>query len=152
MIGESYRRNGEWCGRQVLASNWVKESTTARHMTNCKPGIGYGYLWWVDPSERAYFAGARALGTPGTTSRISRNGASVCLRTVRPGCGRPNHRADGRVVARAGTDTVGRLLTCVCSRRTRGGAQVEPEPEPTMRRAFAAQTRDVSPRQDLVDQ
>jgi CubicO group peptidase (beta-lactamase class C family) len=55
-FGELYRRNGDWCGRPVITSDWVKESTTARHMTNYKPGMAYGYLWWVDPSARAYFA------------------------------------------------------------------------------------------------
>ncbi len=54
-FGLLYLRNGSWCGRQVVSAQWVKESTTAHHVTNYKPRVGYGYLWWVN-GDGSYFA------------------------------------------------------------------------------------------------
>jgi len=54
-FGLLYLRNGSWCGRQIVSARWVRESTTAHHTTNDKPGVGYGYLWWVN-GDGSYFA------------------------------------------------------------------------------------------------
>lgn len=46
-FGLLYLREGKWCGQQIIPAPWIKESTTAHHVTTYKPGVGYGYLWWV---------------------------------------------------------------------------------------------------------
>jgi len=50
-LGELYRKNGVWNGRQLIPSDWVQASTSpdAPHLM---PGRdespwGYGYQWWV---------------------------------------------------------------------------------------------------------
>lgn len=44
-LGYLYLKNGEWEGKQILASSWVKEATESH--ANFQSGNGYGYLWWV---------------------------------------------------------------------------------------------------------
>ena len=53
-LGELYRLNGVWHGRQVVPSDWVKSSITpdAPHLmpgvrANSDSDMGYGYQWWV---------------------------------------------------------------------------------------------------------
>jgi len=53
-IGYLMLRNGNWNGRQIVSSEWVKESTsplTRVHEMNParrkRGNFGYGYLWWV---------------------------------------------------------------------------------------------------------
>ncbi len=55
-FGLLYLRKGNWCGRQVVSPGWIRDSTTAHHITNYKPGVGYGYLWWVG-ADGALFPG-----------------------------------------------------------------------------------------------
>jgi CubicO group peptidase (beta-lactamase class C family) len=40
-----YLHGGMWAGRQVVPSDWVRESTRAYSATGSGPG--YGYLWWT---------------------------------------------------------------------------------------------------------
>jgi CubicO group peptidase (beta-lactamase class C family) len=46
-FGYLFLKNGLWNGVQIIASNWVQESTR----NHISPGVswadGYGYLWWV---------------------------------------------------------------------------------------------------------
>lgn len=53
-IGQLYLQHGNWEGRQVVSSQWVKDSTTSYQKWE---NLSYGYLWWIiDESEQAYAA------------------------------------------------------------------------------------------------
>ena len=63
-IGELYRLNGKWDGKQIISESWVRASVTpdAPHLM---PGdrdlsnsvFGYGYQWWVpEGNEGEYTA------------------------------------------------------------------------------------------------
>lgn len=49
-IGYLYLHGGLWDGRRILPEAWVRDSTKSRVATN-EPPYGYGYQWWVIPSE-----------------------------------------------------------------------------------------------------
>ena len=58
-LGELYRLNGVWHGRQVVPSDWVKSSINpdAPHLmpgvrANSDSDMGYGYQWWTYPEGR----------------------------------------------------------------------------------------------------
>jgi CubicO group peptidase (beta-lactamase class C family) len=63
-FGLLYSRNGRWNGRQIVAAQWVVEST--RSYSEPWTGLGYGYLWWtgfgsayaptLNPPKGMYFA------------------------------------------------------------------------------------------------
>lgn len=60
-FGQLYLNGGLWAGKQIVPAAWVKESTTAFSWTK-RGRQGYGYMWWVLPSEEwgpgaAYAAG-----------------------------------------------------------------------------------------------
>lgn len=74
-IGYLMLRNGNWDGRQIVSSAWVKESTrphTRRHEmypdSRKKGNFGYGYLWWIfdrpelGPEYEGAYAGHGAVG------------------------------------------------------------------------------------------
>ena len=44
-LGRLYIQDGKWDGRQVIPSDWVKESTTPH--SDLGQGRGYGYMWWT---------------------------------------------------------------------------------------------------------
>jgi len=44
-FGLLFARSGKWRDRQVVPSDWVKESTTS--YSDAGESGGYGYLWWV---------------------------------------------------------------------------------------------------------
>jgi CubicO group peptidase (beta-lactamase class C family) len=51
-LGELYRHNGAWKGRQIVPADYVRESTTvmAPHLAAGELGslpFGYGHLWWL---------------------------------------------------------------------------------------------------------
>ena len=53
-IGELFRNQGRWRGRQIVPAQWVKASVTpdAPHLMPGETGLsdslfGYGYQWWV---------------------------------------------------------------------------------------------------------
>ena len=53
-LGQLYLDNGRAGGRQVVPTEWVRESTTQQVRTNAGPyGEGYGYLWWVTTAAGA---------------------------------------------------------------------------------------------------
>ena len=61
-LGELYRLNGAWIGKQIVSEKWIQEATTpdAPHVM---PGVnedyplGYGYQWWIpESSEREFLA------------------------------------------------------------------------------------------------
>ena len=58
-VGLLMARNGNWCGKQIVPENWVRESTAPISKTN-NPGIAYGYMWWV--GEKGIHYGSRFKG------------------------------------------------------------------------------------------
>jgi len=45
-IGMLVLNDGEWQGKQIVSSNWIKESTEPHSILD--PGkAGYGYQWWI---------------------------------------------------------------------------------------------------------
>jgi len=62
-LGELFRNNGVWQGRQVVPIDWVKASLTA-DAPHLQPGdtglsdslFGYGYQWWLMDGEEGEFA------------------------------------------------------------------------------------------------
>jgi CubicO group peptidase (beta-lactamase class C family) len=51
-LGQLYLDNGRAGGRQVVPSDWVRDSTVQHVRTNAGPaGEGYGYLWWVTTAD-----------------------------------------------------------------------------------------------------
>jgi CubicO group peptidase (beta-lactamase class C family) len=58
-LGYLYLQNGQWGDHQILPANWIK-AATIRHTTKDN-GLGYGYLWTVDPAQGSY----SALGSGG---------------------------------------------------------------------------------------
>jgi CubicO group peptidase (beta-lactamase class C family) len=40
-------RNGNWNGKQIIPSDWIKESTAYYSDAFAYGGDGYGYMWWV---------------------------------------------------------------------------------------------------------
>ena len=48
-FGYLFLRNGNWNGKQVVSSDWVRQSTASYSSTSgFGEGFGYGYLWWVN--------------------------------------------------------------------------------------------------------
>ena len=60
-LGYLYLHQGQWEGRQVVSSAWVKTATQKHVPTD--GNLGYGYQWWTYPSGNAY----TALGRGGQT-------------------------------------------------------------------------------------
>ena len=50
-VGLLMSRSGNWCGKQIVPADWVKESTTSVSATDRGGSVGYGYLWWTSPSN-----------------------------------------------------------------------------------------------------
>jgi CubicO group peptidase (beta-lactamase class C family) len=51
-IGLLMARGGDWCGRRIVSSRWVDESTSAISQTD--RATGYGYLWWVGANGKQF--------------------------------------------------------------------------------------------------
>lgn len=62
-IGQMYLQNGDWNGRNIVASEWIQRSTSD------VLGDGYGYFWWIDGGPQSYAAkgvrGQRLVIHPG---------------------------------------------------------------------------------------
>ncbi len=64
-IGELYRNNGVWGGKQVVPQNWVNASVTS-DSAHLVPGkvivgghvipFGYGYQWWIPEGNAGEFS------------------------------------------------------------------------------------------------
>jgi CubicO group peptidase (beta-lactamase class C family) len=54
-FGYLFLNGGQWDGQQVVPADWVSLSTQS-HIAVDDQGHGYGYLWWVYPSEGFYAA------------------------------------------------------------------------------------------------
>jgi CubicO group peptidase (beta-lactamase class C family) len=53
-LGYLYLQNGRWGDQQILPANWIKEATTP--YTTRDSGLGYGYLFTIDPAEKSFSA------------------------------------------------------------------------------------------------
>lgn len=60
-LGFLFLHRGEWDGRQIVSSDWVKAATQKHVSTD--GDLGYGYQWWIDTGADAYMA----LGRYGQT-------------------------------------------------------------------------------------
>ena len=50
-FGALYQKNGNWKGLQVIASEWIDESTMAYSTMENSNGLGYGYMWKIIPED-----------------------------------------------------------------------------------------------------
>ena len=53
-LGYLYLNHGKWNDTQIFSEDWLKEATTS-YITRDN-GLGYGYLWTVDPEKGYYIA------------------------------------------------------------------------------------------------
>lgn len=87
-VGQLFLHQGKWQGKQIVPSDWVKESTSinGEHLqpnskNSAHAGIGYGYQWWIPEGDEGEFM---ALGVfnqfiyinPTTKTVIVRNSAN----------------------------------------------------------------------------
>jgi CubicO group peptidase (beta-lactamase class C family) len=63
-FGLLYLHNGKWGNRQIVPESWVRESSRA--IMTVRPGVGYGYSWWINTARPPIF---EAVGRGG--QRIS---------------------------------------------------------------------------------
>ncbi|MFK7870746.1 MAG: serine hydrolase domain-containing protein [Roseobacter sp.] len=61
LIGEMYRLGGRWQGRQVISTDWIRQSMTARTRSPFS-GMDYGYGWFLGRTRGDAFALARGYG------------------------------------------------------------------------------------------
>jgi CubicO group peptidase (beta-lactamase class C family) len=52
-IGVLVLSEGKWRAKQVLPSNWLRAATDISW--EFKKGVGYGYMWWVNPGHADFF-------------------------------------------------------------------------------------------------
>ena len=64
-LGYLYLHNGQWEGKQILSTDWVKASTTKQ--IDADGRLDYGYQWWIYDTHGAY----AALGRDGQTIWVS---------------------------------------------------------------------------------
>lgn len=53
-VGLLMSRDGNWCGKQIVSSSWVADSTTTISATDRGASVGYGYLWWTSPNNTQF--------------------------------------------------------------------------------------------------
>ena len=63
-IGELYRRDGVWNGRQIVPASWIRQCTSPATFQTTIGGPSddeYGLLWWVirEPKQAGYYATGR---------------------------------------------------------------------------------------------
>jgi CubicO group peptidase (beta-lactamase class C family) len=61
-FGALYQKNGNWKGLQIIASDWIDESTMAYSTMENTNGLGYGYLWKIIPEDSEI---GQMIGYPG---------------------------------------------------------------------------------------
>ena len=49
-LGLLMARNGNWCGKQIIPTRWIDESTAPISTTDSS-GVEYGYLWWTSAAK-----------------------------------------------------------------------------------------------------
>jgi CubicO group peptidase (beta-lactamase class C family) len=61
-FGALYQKNGNWKGLQIIASEWIDESTMAYSTMENTNGLGYGYMWKIIPEDSEI---GQMIGYPG---------------------------------------------------------------------------------------
>ena len=61
-FGALYQRNGVWKGMQVIANEWIDESTMAYSTMENTNGLSYGYMWKIIPEDSEM---GQMIGYPG---------------------------------------------------------------------------------------
>jgi CubicO group peptidase (beta-lactamase class C family) len=61
-FGALYQKNGYWKGQQVIATDWIDESTMAYSTMENTNGLGYGYMWKIIPEDSEI---GQMIGYPG---------------------------------------------------------------------------------------
>jgi len=61
-FGALYQNNGRWKGSQIIASEWIDESTMAYSTMEDKGGLGYGYMWKIIAEDSEI---GQMIGYPG---------------------------------------------------------------------------------------
>ncbi|MGC2942077.1 MULTISPECIES: serine hydrolase domain-containing protein [unclassified Brevibacterium] len=69
-LGELYRNEGSWQGRQIVDEQWVRDSTSINSAIR-EPGkplvgdhamsLGYGYQWWIPAGDRGGYSAIGVL-------------------------------------------------------------------------------------------
>jgi hypothetical protein len=61
-FGALYQKKGNWNGLQIIASEWIDESTMAYSTMENTNGLGYGYMWKIIPADSEI---GQMIGYPG---------------------------------------------------------------------------------------
>jgi CubicO group peptidase (beta-lactamase class C family) len=61
-FGALYQKNGRWKGLQIIASEWIDDSTMAYSTLEDTDGLGYGYMWKIIPEDSEM---GQMIGYPG---------------------------------------------------------------------------------------
>ncbi len=61
-FGALYQKNGRWKGLQIIALEWIDESTMAYSTMEDTDGLGYGYMWKIIPEDSEI---GQMIGYPG---------------------------------------------------------------------------------------
>jgi hypothetical protein len=61
-FGVLYQKNGRWKSLQIIASEWIDESTMDYSTMPGADGLGYGYLWKIIPEDSEI---GQLIGYPG---------------------------------------------------------------------------------------
>ena len=59
-FGLLYLNNGNWKGKQIIPSSWVKETSTS--YSKARSDDGYGYMWWILGGELKQYGAYTAYG------------------------------------------------------------------------------------------
>jgi CubicO group peptidase (beta-lactamase class C family) len=84
-LGLLLAHDGQWRGRQIIPTAWIREATTVRpDQDHLRPGtatpfFGYGYQVWIFPGERRMFA---LLGVRGQTIYVDPASGLVMVHTA----------------------------------------------------------------------
>jgi CubicO group peptidase (beta-lactamase class C family) len=60
-LGYLYLHKENWNGKQIISSDWVARST-AVHANTGRPGVDYGYGWWLYPDQNPREVSANGRG------------------------------------------------------------------------------------------
>ncbi len=80
LLGELFRRGGEFGGRQLVPRSWVRAST-APHVETGQPQVRYGYYWWIGDATKTF----AAIGYGGQVIAVAPNERAVVVWTCDPG-------------------------------------------------------------------
>jgi len=103
-FGLLFLQQGQWLGRKIVPADWVKQSTAAYSQSN-RGRQGYGYMWWVLPSDVWGNGAAYAAGFAGQFIAYVPAKHLVVTQTVDRGDNRPGVKtSDFLKLLRAITD------------------------------------------------